>query len=128
MLEELPPLTMENEWCAMTQQDREAYASAAMDRSFISMRRVSFLQENPHTSSKALRLKELCEQACSEGRKVVIYSYFRETIRKVVEMLGEGRTTPAGSRESTEPEKGDFTADSIAREKLTGAENVHIVE
>ena len=91
------------------------------------MRRVSFLQEDPHTSSKALRLKELCEQACSEGRKVVIYSYFRETIRRVVEMLGEGRTTPAGSAESTESEKSDFAADSIAREKLTGAENVHIL-
>lgn len=127
VLEELPPLTIENEWCAMTQQDREAYAPTVMDRSFVSMRRVSFLQEDPHTSSKALRLKELCEQACSEGRKVVIYSYFRETIRRVVEMLGEGRTTPAGSRESTEPEKGDFTADSIAREKLSGAENVHIL-
>ena len=127
VLEELPPLTIENEWCAMTQQDREAYAPTVMDRSFVSMRRVSFLQEDPHTSSKALRLKELCEQACSEGRKVVIYSYFRETIRRVVEMLGEGRTTPAGSRESTEPEKGDFTADSIAREKLTGAENVHML-
>lgn len=127
VLEELPPLTIENEWCAMTQQDREAYAPTVMDRSFVSMRRVSFLQEDPHTSSKALRLKELCEQACSEGRKVVIYSYFRETIRRVVEMLGEGRTTPAGSAESTESEKGDFTADSIAREKLTGAENVHIL-
>lgn len=127
VLEELPPLTMENEWCAMTQQDREAYAPTVMDRSFVSMRRVSFLQEDPHTSSKALRLKELCEQACSEGRKVVIYSYFRETIRRVVEMLGEGRTTPAGSAESTESEKSDFAADSIAREKLTGAENVHIL-
>ena len=127
VLEELPPLTIENEWCAMTQQDREAYAPTVMDRSFVSMRRVSFLQEDPHTSSKALRLKELCEQACSEGRKVVIYSYFRETIRRVVEMLGEGRTTPAGSAESTESEKSDFAADSIAREKLTGAENVHIL-
>ena len=127
VLEELPPLTIENEWCAMTQQDREAYAPTVMDRSFVSMRRVSFLQEDPHTSSKALRLKELCEQACSEGRKVVIYSYFRETIRRVVEMLGEGRTTPAGSAESTESEKSDFAADSIAREKLSGAENVHIL-
>ena len=127
VLEELPPLTIENEWCSMTQQDREAYALAAKDRNFVSMRRVSFLQEDPHTSSKALRLKELCEQACSEGRKVVIYSYFRETIRRVVEMLGEGRTTPAGSAESTESEKSDFAADSIAREKLSGAENVHIL-
>ena len=127
VLEELPPLTIENEWCAMTQQDREAYAPTVMDRSFVSMRRVSFLQEDPHTSSKALRLKELCEQACSEGRKVVIYSWFRETIRRVVEILGEGRTTPAGNAGSTESEKSDFAADGLEQKKKTGAEDANIL-
>ena len=127
VLEELPPLTIENEWCSMTQQDREAYALAAKDRNFVSMRRVSFLQEDPHTSSKALRLKELCEQACSEGRKVVIYSWFRETIRRVVEILGEGRTTPAGNAGSTESEKSDFAADGLEQKKKTGAEDANIL-
>ena len=127
VLEELPPLTIENEWCSMTQQDREAYAPAAKDRNFVSMRRVSFLQEDPHTSSKALRLKELCEQACSEGRKVVIYSWFRETIRRVVEILGEGRTTPAGNAGSTESEKSDFAADGLEQKKKTGAEDANIL-
>ena len=127
VLEELPPLTIENEWCSMTQQDREAYAPAAKDRNFVSMRRVSFLQEDPHTSSKALRLKEVCEQACSEGRKVVIYSWFRETIRRVVEILGEGRTTPAGNAGSTESEKSDFAADGLEQKKKTGAEDANIL-
>ena len=126
VLEELPPLTIENEWCAMTQQDRDAYAAAAIDRNFTSMRRVSFLQEDPRTSSKALRLVELCEQACSEGRKVVIYSYFRETLRKVVEMLGEDITAAASCGESGGSEINTFAAESAGRTENKGAEDAHI--
>ena len=113
VLEELPPLTIENEWCSMTQQDRESYAAAALDRNFVSMRRVSFLQEDMSTSSKARRLAEICEQACSEGRKVVVFSYYRETVRKVVEMLGEEKNSTAGSAEGVESEENAF-ADSGA--------------
>ena len=113
VLEELPPLTIENEWCAMTEQDREAYAAAALDRNFVSMRRVSFLQKDPRTSSKALRLAELCEQACSEGRRVVVFSYFRETIRKVVEMLGGEKTSPVGSAENGESATNTFAGGSM---------------
>ena len=127
VLEELPPLTIENEWCAMTQQDRDAYAAAAIDRNFTSMRRVSFLQEDPRTSSKALRLVELCDQACSEGRKVVIYSYFRETLRKVVEMLGEDITAAASHEESSGSEINAFAAESAARAENKGAEDAHIL-
>ncbi len=115
VLEELPPLTIENEWCAMTEQDREAYAAAALDRNFVSMRRVSFLQEDLSTSSKALRLAELCEQACSEGRRVVVFSYFRETVRKVVEMLGGEKTSPAMNAEDTESDQSASAADSMMR-------------
>ena len=40
------------------------------------------------TSSKCMRLLELLDQAESEGRKVIIYSFFRETISKVSDLLG----------------------------------------
>ena len=110
----------------MTQQDRDAYAAAAIDRNFTSMRRVSFLQEDPRTSSKALRLVELCDQACSEGRKVVIYSYFRETLRKVVEMLGEDITVAASCGESGGSEINTFAAESAGRAENKGAEDAHI--
>ena len=73
----------------MTLQDRTAYAAEVQGGNFMGMRRVSFLQEDLSTSSKAVRLSELCEQAMDEGRKVVIYSYFRETIAKVIALLGE---------------------------------------
>ena len=88
VLDELPPITVQEEWCEMTPQDREAYAREALDSNFMGLRRVSFLQKDMSTSSKAARLYELCEQAADEGRKVIVYSFFRDTIRKVIDHLG----------------------------------------
>ena len=72
----------------MTGQDRESYVEFLSKQNFTNMRRVSFLQDDMTTSSKMLRLMELCDEAVDEGRKVVIYSFFRETIDKVVACLG----------------------------------------
>ena len=88
VLDELPPLTIEEEWCAMTREDRAAYMAEVQGGNFMGMRRVSFLQEDMETSSKAIRLKELCDLAREEGRKVIVYSFFRDTIRKVIRLLG----------------------------------------
>ena len=89
VLEELPPLLENEEWCSMTVQDHEAYVSQLQAGSFNGMRRVSFLQEDVTTSAKAMRLAELCAQAGWEGKKVVIYSWFRETIRRVSDLMQE---------------------------------------
>ena len=82
VLEELPPVIMEQEWCRMTAEDLACYQTAVYERSFVSMRRVSFLQDELSTSSKALRLMQLCHEAVAEGRKVLVYSFFRETLEK----------------------------------------------
>ena len=87
VLEELPPIQEEQEWCAMTSEDRSAYAEKVADRNFTGMRRVSFLQDHMAQSSKAKRLLEIAEEALSEGRKMVIYSFFRETAAKVTTLL-----------------------------------------
>ena len=89
VLQELPPVEMKEEWCAMTQEDRDEYAAQILDRNFTGARRVGFLQEDMETSSKAQRLMELCMEAKSAGRKVILYSYFRETIHKASEWLKE---------------------------------------
>ena len=88
VLDELPPVTWKEEWCSLTDQDRDAYLDALSGRSFPSMRRVSFLQDDLAGSSKAARLLEICATAEQEGRKVLIYSYFRETIEKAAQLLG----------------------------------------
>ncbi len=88
VLKELPPIDHEEEWCSLTAKDRDAYFSAIMRRSFSDMRRVSFLQDDMAASAKCTRLMEILEEAKDEGRKVVIYSFFRETIAKVSALLG----------------------------------------
>ena len=92
VLEELPPIEEVQEWCALTKEDREDYLKALMSGSFPAVRRVSFTQDTLEHSAKAARVLELCEEAGAEGRKIVIYSYFRETIDKLTDYLG-GRCT-----------------------------------
>ncbi len=89
VLKELPPIAQEQEWCSLTEADKSTYTQALMSRSSTDMRRVSFLQDDMRESSKCLRLLELLEQADDEGRKVIIYSFFRETVSRVSEFLGE---------------------------------------
>ena len=89
VLTELPPIDEKQEWCDMTESDRTAYIDAIGSRNFANMRRVSFLQDNLAQSAKAVRLMELMNEARDEGRKVVIFSFFRETLSKVRTILGE---------------------------------------
>ncbi len=87
VLTELPSIDERQEWCDISEADRTAYLQAISEKSFPQMRRIGFLQENLKTSSKATRLLELCDEAKSEGRKVVVYSFFRETLSKVSALL-----------------------------------------
>lgn len=87
VLQELPPVDVKEQWCSMSEDDRDAYAREILDRNFTGARRVSFLQETLATSSKAQRLAELCAEAESTCRKAIVYSYFRDTIRKVQVLL-----------------------------------------
>ncbi len=88
VLSELPPVESEIEWCSMTPQDIGAYIAAVGQRNFAAMRRVSFLQDDMLTSSKAQRILELVSQAGAEGRKIIVYSFFRETTARMAALLG----------------------------------------
>lgn len=57
-------------------------------------RRVSWNIEDLHHSSKANRLLEIVEEAESEGRKVLVFSYFLDTIRKKYDFLGDRCLNP----------------------------------
>ena len=88
VLKELPPIEEKQEWCTMSEADFQTYIAALKNRDFPGMRRVGFLQEDLSVSSKAKRLLELCNEAKDEGRKVLVYSFFRETAEKVRSFLG----------------------------------------
>ncbi len=106
VLSELPEIEHKSEWCQLTDADRDNYIRAVIGGNFNDLRRVSFLQDDLMASSKIQRIKELVEEAKGENRKVIIYSFFRETIDKVCVALGDDvsgvitGSTPTEERQS----------------------------
>lgn len=89
VLNELPPIEEIQEWCSLNPADLAAYAACVAEKNFTAMRRVGFHLEDVLFSCKGERLTELCEEAKGEGRKVIVFSFFRETISKVADLLKE---------------------------------------
>ena len=55
----------------------------------MAMRRVSWNVDDVTDSTKAQRLLELCDKAKEEGRKVIVFSFFRDTLQKARAILGD---------------------------------------
>ena len=89
VLQELPELTEKEQWCVLNAQEQDAYREAVMSGNFMAIRQVSWQLADMAHSSKASRLKELCQQAEEQGRKVIVFSFFRKTLEKVTQILGE---------------------------------------
>ena len=93
VLAELPELIEKEEWCEMGLTEWKAYTLSVASENFMAMRQVSWDVDLKH-SSKAKRLVELCEQAEEDGRKIIAFTYFRETIRAVQKLLGSRALEP----------------------------------
>jgi len=89
VLQELPDLTEKEQWCDLGQQEQKAYKEAVLSENFMAIRQVSWQVDDLKHSSKASRLLELCDQAREQNRKVIVFSFFRTTLRKVTALLGE---------------------------------------
>ncbi len=94
VLQELPDLIEKEQWCDLGQLEKQEYKSAVLSGNFMAIRQVSWQVDDLKNSSKAERLLELCDQAREQGRKVIVFSFFRSTIQKVVQLLGERCTEP----------------------------------
>lgn len=94
VLTELPDITCSNEWCDLMPQEREAYNRAVLAKDRSSIRKVSWVTSDLNQSAKARRLKEIVEEAGSDGRKVLVFSFYLETIDRVLELLGHRCTQP----------------------------------
>ena len=90
VLSELPDLTDIKEWCDMTPEDERAYEDDVLTGSFMDVRRVSWRNEDYlNTSSKVQRLREIVEDATEDSRKVLVFSFFLDTLEKVRSVFGE---------------------------------------
>ncbi len=88
VLTELPELIENKEWCTLTPQEEEVYENTVLSKSFMAVRRVSWNVDDLKYSSKAQRLLEIVEDAKDDDRKVIVFSYFLDTIGAVYELLG----------------------------------------
>lgn len=88
VLTELPDLIENREWCTMTRIEEAVYEEAVLGKHYADARRVSWNVENLKDSSKAARMMELISQAAADGRKVIVFSFFLDTIRKVASLVG----------------------------------------
>ena len=88
VLTELPDLIENKEWCSLGAQEESVYEHAILSKNYAEARRVSWNVDDPRFSSKAKRMMELIEEAGGDGRKVIVFSFFLDTIRKVTMLLG----------------------------------------
>lgn len=88
VLTELPEKEESEQWCALGEEERSSYEDAVRSGSFPRMRRVSWEMPDLRMSAKAMRLSGICEDAEREGRKVIVFSYFLDTVDKAACLLG----------------------------------------
>ena len=93
VLKELPELIEVEEWCEMNKEEEKVYEEAVMHGSTNSARRVSWHMDDLSLSSKASHLLELVEQARQEQRKVIVFSFFLDTLDKVQQLM-QGQCMP----------------------------------
>lgn len=94
VLTELPDLIENEEWCDLGPQEELVYETAVMSGQYAAARRVSWTAPDPGQSCKAQRMLEIIEQAREEGRKVIVFSFFLDTIAKVCTLLGDSCLEP----------------------------------
>ncbi len=89
VLTELPDLIEKEQWCVMSDKEKSAYRESVLSGNFMAIRQVSWQMADINESCKAQRLLELCDKARDENRKVIVFSFFRETLTKVEKLLSD---------------------------------------
>ena len=87
VLSELPARLETQEWVALDGVALRAYRQAVMEGNFMAMRRAAFDPGTVKGSAKLRRLVEIVDQAADGGRKVIVFSYFRDVLEAVIEVL-----------------------------------------
>ena len=87
VLSELPDRLESQEWVALEGAAMRAYREAVLQGNFMAMRRAAFDPGTVKGSPKLRRLVEIVSEAADGGRKVIVFSYFRDVLETVVEVL-----------------------------------------
>lgn len=87
VLTELPDKIESKEWCTLNPEEEIEYEDAVLGSRYQDARRVSWNIDDLSKSCKAQRLKEIVEEAESEGRKILVFSFFLDTLAKIHQFL-----------------------------------------
>ena len=94
VLTELPDKIESKEWCTLGTEEEKAYINSLIYGDSFDVRKLSWNVDDLNKSSKAKRLKEIVETAELERRKVLVFSYFLNTIDKIHNFLKDRCLTP----------------------------------
>lgn len=85
VLTELPELIEVAEWLPMSEDDLRTYTAAVGAGNFMAMRQAAML--SGEYSEKLQRLIEIVHEAEDNGRRVIVFSHFREVLNTVAAAL-----------------------------------------
>ena len=88
VLTELPEKIESEEWCTLSGEEERAYEEAVLSKNYMASRRLSWNVDDLKKSSKMNRLKEIVEDAKNDDRKILVFSFFLDTIEKITHELG----------------------------------------
>jgi superfamily II DNA or RNA helicase len=87
VLSELPGRLETQEWVSLEGAAMRVYRQAVLEGNFMAMRRAAFEPGTVKGSQKLRRLVEIVSEAADGGRKVIVFSYFRDVLETVTELL-----------------------------------------
>ena len=87
VLTELPDKIENKEWCSLNPEEEKIYEETLLSKKYQDIRRVSWNIDDLSKSCKAQRLKEIVQEAELEDRKVLVFSFYLDTINKIHHFL-----------------------------------------
>ena len=89
VLTELPELIVKDQWVDISREEEQLYEAAVLNHSFNDARRISWNVDDISKSSKARRLYEIAELSKQGERKLIVFSFFLDTLEKVSKLLSD---------------------------------------
>lgn len=87
VLTELPGKLEVQDWVEPTQHDDHAYRQAVASGNFQAMRQAPWVHAASAKSAKMHRLREVVDESAAQGWKVVVFSFFRNTLSLIADGL-----------------------------------------
>ncbi len=88
VLSELPDLIETPLWVSLGKEEKKIYITSVLKQKYTETRRVSWNVGNLDESAKAQALLKIIEDAEEDKRKILVFSFFLDTLAKIAAYLG----------------------------------------